>query len=246
MGINKKYIGFTLAEVLITLGVIGIVAAMTLPTLLGNIKHKQLQTAFKKAYNRHSEALMLVKAEAGVDNLHTEFKVYDGNSYTRKDEITNMYMSKLKIIGKCKYKKPIRNYNNTDEAYIDIGGTAKTIYLLSDGSCMNFLLNASTIGVTIDTNGAGNGPNRLGHDVFTFHLNSKGVWEPVKMTKLYTDEEVDEVSKKYENQAHAYQAGFPCSIKSKQKGNGMGCAWYAFNDISPEDNKSRYWENLPK
>ena len=53
-------------------------------------------------------------------------------------------------------------------------------------------------------------------------------------------------SKKYENQAHAYQAGFPCSIKSKQKGNGMGCAWYAFNDISPEDNKSKYWENLPK
>lgn len=36
--------GFTLAEVLITLGIIGVVAAMTMPTLINNTKNKELET----------------------------------------------------------------------------------------------------------------------------------------------------------------------------------------------------------
>lgn len=40
--------GFTLAEVLITLGLIGIVAAMTLPSLVNNARNKQLEAAFKE------------------------------------------------------------------------------------------------------------------------------------------------------------------------------------------------------
>ena len=39
---------FTLAEVLITLGIIGVVAAMTLPTLVNDKQNKELQTQFKK------------------------------------------------------------------------------------------------------------------------------------------------------------------------------------------------------
>lgn len=36
--------GFTLAEILITLGIIGIVAAMTIPTIIANYKEKKLIT----------------------------------------------------------------------------------------------------------------------------------------------------------------------------------------------------------
>lgn len=39
---------FTLAEVLITLGIIGIVAALTLPALIQNNRNKELQTGLKK------------------------------------------------------------------------------------------------------------------------------------------------------------------------------------------------------
>ena len=42
--------GFTLAEVLVTLGIIGIVASMTIPTLATKIQHKILQNEFKKMY----------------------------------------------------------------------------------------------------------------------------------------------------------------------------------------------------
>lgn len=42
--------GFTLSEVLITLGIIGIVAAITLPTLITNYQKKTTATRVKKAY----------------------------------------------------------------------------------------------------------------------------------------------------------------------------------------------------
>lgn len=46
---NSKNFGFTLAEVLITLGIIGIIAALTLPTLLNNVQDKILEAQVKKA-----------------------------------------------------------------------------------------------------------------------------------------------------------------------------------------------------
>ena len=52
----RKTNGFTLAEVLITLGVIGIVAAMTIPTLIANIKGAQYRTKFKKVISTLSNA----------------------------------------------------------------------------------------------------------------------------------------------------------------------------------------------
>lgn len=50
-----KRSAFTLAEVLITLGIIGVVAAMTIPNLISNYKAKRLRTQFLKLiqpYNR--------------------------------------------------------------------------------------------------------------------------------------------------------------------------------------------------
>lgn len=42
---------FTLAEVLITIGIIGVVAALTIPSLINSYKDKQFKTAYKKAYS---------------------------------------------------------------------------------------------------------------------------------------------------------------------------------------------------
>ena len=55
--------GFTLAEVLITLGIIGVVAAMTIPTLISNVSRKQHLTAFKKKYAEITEAVKLSTIE---------------------------------------------------------------------------------------------------------------------------------------------------------------------------------------
>ena len=52
----KKFTAFTLAEVLVTLGVIGVVASLTMPTLIENHKKTVLRTQFKKTYSTISEA----------------------------------------------------------------------------------------------------------------------------------------------------------------------------------------------
>ena len=67
---NKiKKSGFTLAEVLITLGIIGVVAAMTLPALVGKYKEKQRVTQLQKAYSILNQAfLMAIKDYGTPDN----------------------------------------------------------------------------------------------------------------------------------------------------------------------------------
>ena len=47
---KTKIYAFTMAEILITIGIIGIVAAMTLPSLINDIRNKDLESRFKKSY----------------------------------------------------------------------------------------------------------------------------------------------------------------------------------------------------
>lgn len=55
--------GFTLAEILITLGIIGLVAAMTMPVLFNKTQNKELQTAFLKTYSELNQLALLFAAE---------------------------------------------------------------------------------------------------------------------------------------------------------------------------------------
>lgn len=57
--------GFSLAEVLITLGVIGIVAAMTMPTLIGNHQKEVVATSLRKAYAELNLALQMAISDYG-------------------------------------------------------------------------------------------------------------------------------------------------------------------------------------
>lgn len=61
----KKINAFTLAEVLITLGIIGIVAAMTLPTVINNYKKQVIASKLAKFYTIMNQALVRSKAEKG-------------------------------------------------------------------------------------------------------------------------------------------------------------------------------------
>lgn len=59
--------GFTLAEVLITLAIIGVIATMTLPSLITNTSEQQAKSGFKKIVNTLSEAAQMNEALAGFD-----------------------------------------------------------------------------------------------------------------------------------------------------------------------------------
>lgn len=60
--INK---GFTLAEILITLGIIGVVAALTMPVLIQNHRKSEIETKLKKVYTIMNQAIMLSENENG-------------------------------------------------------------------------------------------------------------------------------------------------------------------------------------
>ena len=142
----KKRVAFTLAEVLITLGIIGVVAAMTMPTLINKTQNRQLQTAFKKAYSVQSQALLFTKQNLGIENLSAAFAVYDSNNkvYYMANQFYNEYYKYLQINDSCEYEKPVRNYSNTADAYIDVG-TSQPNKQLPDGSCANVKINASQL-----------------------------------------------------------------------------------------------------
>ena len=63
---NKK-LGFTLAEVLITLGIIGVVAAMTIPTLIANTNSAKFRSQFKKTISTLNQAGLMAQAQYDID-----------------------------------------------------------------------------------------------------------------------------------------------------------------------------------
>lgn len=69
---SKLNFGFTLAEVLITLGIIGVVAAMTMPTLMNQTNGAQYKAAYKKALSAISQAVTLNVALDGGSFADTE------------------------------------------------------------------------------------------------------------------------------------------------------------------------------
>ena len=62
---SKSRAAFTLAEVLITLGIIGIVAAMTMPVLIANHNKSVVETRLKKFYSSMNQAIKMAEAEYG-------------------------------------------------------------------------------------------------------------------------------------------------------------------------------------
>ena len=77
-----KKAAFTLAEVLITLGIIGVVAALTIPTISRNIQHAVLKNQFKKFYSTFWQAVIGIQTKEGRP---VQCYYWDGtNPYTGK------------------------------------------------------------------------------------------------------------------------------------------------------------------
>lgn len=194
---------FTLAEVLITLGIIGVVASITIPALMNNIQDRELKTAWKKQYSIFSQATQTLFADNGEMSFKSITSDYNHNT------LRDYYLSNIKYLKKC-------NTNSTF-GYCwhqhTVGGNGVTKYLnggdindnalplgagsagaiLADGAYVLFAYQDSTCTskhqlppspdyenltnacgwITIDVNGAKN-PNLVGKDIFgMFILENK-------------------------------------------------------------------------
>ena len=177
---NSRKIAFTLAEVLITLGIIGVVAAMTMPSLITAKQEKATISTIKKNYSIFANALLMAQNDNG--ELYTWGITKDADGLNLVSSNLKPY---LKIIEDCgvgeksdcapgdngKFKdltgrKRTEDFSSSDYYSFRLNdGTAVAIQLKtkaecisSESSCMNFY---------IDTNGK-KYPNTLGKDIFYF------------------------------------------------------------------------------
>lgn len=107
----RKHSAFTLAEVLITLAIIGIVAAMTIPTLVSHYEQQVLNKQFKKTYSMLNQALLQVKAQYGyIPNCYSGINGYQPPILSGAERIAvcnefkENFLSVLKIAKYCKNK----------------------------------------------------------------------------------------------------------------------------------------------
>lgn len=224
----KKH-AFTLAEVLITLGIIGVVSAMTLPSLVNRTRQKELQTSFQKQYTLLQQAILKIKYE---DDLPFEYASYSSRLKTRlakeykatKDcgAINNNTGCVLdNEDGTFTYYKTL-NGKTLDRAYIDDGGFISldgTTFFIEQG----YQVSTTSTGylVSIDLNGYLKKPNRMGYDFFMFQITREGKVMPMGAENTYWKEQREQY----------------CSNTSSSNLNGVTCAYYAATD-------KNYFKNL--
>lgn len=227
--------GFTLAEVLITLGIIGVVAAMTMPTLINNQKNAALQSQFKKAYSNCANALTNWKTETGMIGLYRMFATYNGTEYVNSGTFTTQYMQQMKSIGSTTYTTPPKNFNRTRNMNLE-SRTCTPNTLLPDGSAICAFIYSGTISVTVDINGTRKNPNAWGHDIFTFVVDPN-TEQLVGMRPSGAAPNPDS--------PYPEGDGLPCSRNVATAGNGLGCAYFAIINQCPDDDSKTYWECIP-
>ena len=86
----SKRVAFTLAEVLITLGVIGVVAALTMPTLLKNIAERSNSEAQANLAQKITKSMDLMRADGGLER-----------TYNSTDEFVDEFSKYIKISTRC-------------------------------------------------------------------------------------------------------------------------------------------------
>lgn len=164
--------GFTLAEMLIVLGLLGSIAAMTIPTLSYSYKGKVLETQYKSIYSDLKEISARMDASRGdvgeyfmgvanvsADKFAQEFmKFFPGSSpYKTTKTTTSEILSEIYLYGKGPYKQD-------GTANPTVCNDSK-VWLDNKGRLFSFNKNNQI--VCIDINGAA-APNRVNVDIFAF------------------------------------------------------------------------------
>ena len=121
--VSSKKAAFTLAEVLITLAIIGVVAAMTIPTLISNFQQKALDNQFKKIYAMLNQNLLKVQGDIGYTPKCYSLGANSGFVFDECDEFKEKFIGSLKVSKICDNKAfengCIPEYNGFDTVVKD-------------------------------------------------------------------------------------------------------------------------------
>lgn len=220
-----KRLAFTLAEVLIVMGIIGVIAETTIPTLVQSTQQRETIVAVKKAYTVLQQATTMAKIDYGTPDAWTTETT---PSLQGAIDIRNVFAKYLKTTKQCEEDNDATCF--PVYAYLEGGSwsSAKTAALhLADGSIIIFKYNTpgttssltnsaplnNAVGpIHLDINGLKK-PNVMGKDVFRFWLTASGIVVPGGTT--------DDVAP-FDNK---------CLNKTSLNASGQSCtAWIIYNE----------------
>ena len=198
---TSRKIGFTLAEILIALVIIGIIAAITVPTIIHKSDEYRYKAALLKNYKILSEAFKLTYGYNYDD--FKDWNYVHSTNFTRDafDRISK-YFQIEKVCGSGTNMKNCwadKTYAKNGKQYAYWfgnngtynGGEEAFSFVLNDGTSLildvwndntmnimgirnDIILSNASLGFFVDINGAKK-PNKLGYDVFNFALTKKGI-----------------------------------------------------------------------
>ena len=200
--------GFTLAEVLITLGIVGVVAALTAPALVMSSRNEANAARLSTVVSNMENAFQTAIAQEGADNLY-------GTSLWQENQVSATTGNKAQFVGRLGQYMILNGYKDNQNAFY---GNGVQTYSMSNtggvGQATNFQNNPFAIetkngaaifmqtyrqnnlaqqkalaidaGCTLYTRAADvyidvngkNGPNVFGRDIFFFILGENGVLYP--------------------------------------------------------------------
>lgn len=196
-------LAFTLAEVLIVLGIIGIVAEMTIPTLMNNVQQQLYVSQLKKVYSTLAQAALLIKNDNG-GTLVQEWADY-GHIFCVSDDTCMMqtfakYVRATKVCNTGQYDDTCwhKNGNWFTETNAGMGSCDGCSVLQSpagfwmtnssidviDYNCNSTITDGPQkicFGLLVDVNGAQR-PNRIGYDIHRLYITEDGISPPTAGT----------------------------------------------------------------
>lgn len=227
---NSRKIAFTLAEVLITLGIIGVISALTLPSLIHKYRIKALETQFKKTSSTIEQAVRATAIEYSREDYFYPKGYTSGIEFipdSEKLEMNDFFKNQLKTIPTKNLYKQIQDNKiiakklNGEKFGTNYGNGYYWVFndkavLLSDGSMVSMIVyqkhhQSDGVKVYFDTNGPFKGPNRIGYDMFVYNT---GYWLNTACPQVIGE--------------YYY----------------YGCYRYALANIAPNDKTKKYWDNL--
>ncbi|MDR1326779.1 MAG: hypothetical protein LBJ74_00060, partial [Heliobacteriaceae bacterium] len=196
-----------LAEALITLGIIGVAAALTMPVLITNVRNRQFETGFKTAYSLMSRAVTHQIGEELYTPGEPCSSALSPNGMPICSEIFKPIFEGVEFSRNIPYKT--FSNNGFDQSFMDDG-----CFKLKNGMLVYFETSTYTYIpiISVDINGK-KGPNRFGYDTFSFIIDN-GQVRPLgsPLTAVYND------------------INTHCSPGSANNRNGAACAYRAFSE----------------
>ena len=181
----SRFTAFTLAETLVTLSIIGVVAALTIPALKNHADEQKFVALTQKAYSEVSAATARIETE------HGNIAFWDWSGYSTEDEYANdtekdlggpnlvrsWYKKALNVSGKMDktigYEIP---YSRLDGTSIGASMRSAATFVTVDGMYWQIGGDTGSPGpyIIVDVNGALE-PNIVGIDVHSFIVTNDGI-----------------------------------------------------------------------